>query len=213
MNIPLKYSFSVTERTTAKRDLKRQRILDAAKSRFSRFGIRATTIQDIARDADLAVGTIYQFFPDKDALTLAWVEEHRLLIRQQLEDILALPVSADEKLREFLRVRFRTVRMMREVPAITEITRTVLRLAPEKIEEMTRTALGYVRDILEEGRKSRCFPSADPAVDAEILFLSLAGFFLSNEDPIHPKPDEAMMLRVVDWFISKWQLPRPKRQR
>jgi hypothetical protein len=36
--------------------------------------------------------------------------------------------SADEKLREFLRIRFQTVRMMREVPAITEITRAVLRL-------------------------------------------------------------------------------------
>ena len=203
----------MSDRIAAKRDLKRQRILDAAKRRFGRFGIRATTIQDIARDADIAVGTIYQFFPDKDALILAWVEEHRLLIRQQLEEVLALPVTSDEKLREFLRIRFQTVRMMREVPAITEITRAVLRLAPQRIEEMTQTALGYVRTILEEGRKARRFPSVNPHEDAEILFYSLAGFFLSDEDPIHPKPDEAAMLRVVDWFITKWQLPRPKRPR
>ena len=31
----------------------------------------------------------------------------------------------------------------------------------------------------------------NPDVDAEILFHSLAGFYLSNEDPIHPRPDEA----------------------
>jgi hypothetical protein len=52
-----------------------------------------------------------------------------------------------------------------------------------------------------------------PTEDTEILFHSLAGFFLSNEDPIQPRPEEATMLRVVDWFISKWQLPRPKNQR
>jgi AcrR family transcriptional regulator len=203
----------VNDRIAAKRDLKRQRILDAAKRRFSRAGIRATTIQDIARDADIAVGTIYQFFPDKDALVLAWVDEHRQLIRQQLEDVLALPVAADEKLREFLRIRFQTVRMMREVPAIVEITRAVLRLTPESIQQMTQTALGYVRSILEEGLETGCFPSVDPEEETEILFHALAGFFLSNEDPIQPRPEEATMLRVVDWFISKWQLPRPKHRR
>jgi len=203
----------MSDRVAAKRDLKRERILDAAKRRFGRFGIRATTIQDIARDADTAVGTIYQFYPDKDALILAWVDEHRHLIRQQLENVLALPVSADEKLREFLRIRFQTVRMMREVPAITEITRAVLRLTPESIHEMTQTAFGYVRTILEEGLRTGRFPSVKPTEDTEILFHSLAGFFLSNEDPIQPRPEEATMLRVVDWFISKWQLPRPKNQR
>src|SRR6478736_4824388 len=92
-----------SSRVEGKKDLKRQRILDAAKRRFGRFGLRATTMQDIAQEAGVAVGTIYQFFADKDALMLAWVDEHRQLIRQQLADVLLLPVSADQKLREFLR--------------------------------------------------------------------------------------------------------------
>src|SRR3954463_14679623 len=113
---------------TAKKDSKRTRILDAAKRRFGRFGIKATTMLDIAREAEIAVGTIYKFFPDKDALILAWVEEHRELLFSQMEETLQGPASTDDKLRNFLRVRFQTVAEVRDKPAVNELSRAVLRL-------------------------------------------------------------------------------------
>jgi AcrR family transcriptional regulator len=195
---------------TAKKDLKRQRILDAAKRRFGRFGIRATTMQEIARDADIAVGTIYQFFPDKDALILAWLDEQQQLVVLQLQEVLARSLPADEKLREFLRLRFHTVRAIREEPAIAEITRAVMRLAPGHIQEALEAIPGHLQRILDEGVETGVLPSAEPARDAEILLHALAGFFPSANDPIMGPPEEKTLLRVVDWFIEKWKLPRPK---
>lgn len=196
-----------------RKDLKRQRVLDAAKRRFGRFGIRATTMQDIAREADIAVGTIYQFFADKDALILAWLDEHRQLMHDQLAQVLARPLSADAKLREFLLLRFRTVREMREVPAINELGRAIMRLTPESIPAMSNAALSHLRTILEEGLRTGCLPAVQTDEDAEVLFHALSGFFPSADDPILGPPDEATMLRVVDWFIEKWKLPRPKSRR
>jgi AcrR family transcriptional regulator len=195
---------------TAKKDSKRARILDAAKRRFGRFGIKATTMLDIAREAEIAVGTIYKFFPDKDALILAWVDEHRQLLQSQFEGVLHRPLAPDDKLREFLRIRFRTVEAIREEPAITELTRAVLRLTPDTIVEMTQTVLSIVQSILQEGRRSGCLPSADPGQDPEILFLALSGFFAGTPDRIQAPPSEENMLRVVNWFIAKWKLPLQK---
>ncbi len=195
---------------TAKKDSKRFRIIEAAKRRFGRFGIKATTMQDIARQAEIAVGTIYQFFPDKDALVLAWVDEHRQLLHSQLEDILRKPVAADEKLREFLRIRFCTVEVIRKEPAIAELTRAVVRLTPQSVSEMTKTVLQYLETILKEGRRTGCLPSAEPRKDPEILLYALAWFFTPEPDPVQAPPTEESMLRVVNWFISKWKLPRPK---
>jgi AcrR family transcriptional regulator len=197
---------------TAKKDSKRTRILEAAKQRFGRFGIKATTMQDIARAAEIAVGTIYQFFPDKDALILAWVDEHRQLLHTQLEGILRKPLAADDKLREFLCIRFRTVEAMREEPAIAELTRAVVRLTPQSIAEMTQTVLVYLETILKEGRRTGCLPSAESKKDAEILFFALSGFFAGTPDRIQAPPTEENMLRVVNWFIAKWKLPRLKSQ-
>ena len=195
---------------STKKDSKRARIIDAAKRRFGRFGIKATTMQDIARQAEIAVGTIYQFFPDKDSLVLAWVDEHRQLLHTQLEDTLRKSLAADEKLREFLRIRFRTVEVIREEPAIAELTRAVVRLTPQSVIEMTQTVLQYLETILKEGRRTGSLPSAEPRKDAEILLLALAWFFTPEPDPVQAPPTEESMFRVVDWFISKWKLPRQK---
>jgi AcrR family transcriptional regulator len=197
---------------TAKKLSKRTRILEAAKRHFGRVGIKGTTMLDIAREAEIAVGTIYQFFPDKDALILAWVDEHRELLNQQLEVTLRKPAPADEKLREFLSIRFQTVEEIREKPAVAELTRAVLRLTPEAVESMTQTVLHNLQAILEEGRRTGCLPSAEPETDAQVLFLALSGFFAGTPDRIQVPPSEKNMLRVVDWFISKWKLPRLKSQ-
>src|SRR4051812_14499809 len=161
---------------TAKKDSKRSRILEAAKRRFGRFGIKGTTMLEIAREADIAVGTIYKFFPDKDALVLAWVDEHRQHLDSQFAATLGKSAPADEKLREFLCIRFQTVDEVREKPAVADLTRAVLRLTPEVIETMTKTTLLNLEGILEEGRRNGVLPSARPREDAEILFLALTGF-------------------------------------
>src|SRR6476469_230943 len=49
-------------------------ILDAAERAFSEQSFRATRIEDIAEDADVSVGSIYQHFGNKDGLYLALVE-------------------------------------------------------------------------------------------------------------------------------------------
>jgi len=56
---------------TTKGELTRQAILDAAIARFGRDGYRATSVADIARDADVGGTVAYTYFPNKEALFLA----------------------------------------------------------------------------------------------------------------------------------------------
>ena len=61
----------------------RARLLDAARSLFTSAGYDATRPQDIARVADVAIGTFYVHFPDKRAAFLAFTEAaaHELMER------------------------------------------------------------------------------------------------------------------------------------
>ena len=54
---------------------RRQRILDAARFLVLRLGLKATTMEAIAREARIAKPTLYGYFPDKDAVFLAIVED------------------------------------------------------------------------------------------------------------------------------------------
>jgi len=61
----------------------RGRLLSAARSLFASDGYDATRPQDIARVADVAIGTFYVHFPDKQAAFLAFTEAaaHELMER------------------------------------------------------------------------------------------------------------------------------------
>ncbi len=61
--------------TSSKGEQTRRIILDAAIVRFGRDGYRATSVADIARDASLGGTVAYAYFPGKEALFLAAVDE------------------------------------------------------------------------------------------------------------------------------------------
>jgi len=53
----------------------RRVLLDAAIARFARDGYRPTSVADIARDAGLSPTAAYAYFPNKEALFIAAVDE------------------------------------------------------------------------------------------------------------------------------------------
>ena len=57
-----------TERKERERNLRREEILAAAERVFAQKGIISTTIDDIAREAELGKGTLYNYFPSKEAI-------------------------------------------------------------------------------------------------------------------------------------------------
>ena len=64
---------------------KRKQILEISETLFNRFGIRRTGMDEIARLADVAKGTIYNYFENKDGLFRALMAEKLLLFEEMLE--------------------------------------------------------------------------------------------------------------------------------
>lgn len=51
-------------------------ILDAATQLFGQLGYATTTTNKVAERAGVSIGSLYQYFPDKDALLMALAERH-----------------------------------------------------------------------------------------------------------------------------------------
>ena len=64
----------------------RQRILDAAARLFHEQGYAATGISTILREAGVNAGSLYHFFPNKDALLVAVLEYYRDALRPVVMD-------------------------------------------------------------------------------------------------------------------------------
>lgn len=75
------------------------RIVRAARKRFLEEGVDGASLRTIARDAKTNVGMIYYYFPTKDDLFLAIVEEKYAGLLHELEQILGTEGTTRDRLR------------------------------------------------------------------------------------------------------------------
>ena len=80
-----------TGRRERQKQERERRILAAARRLFDRKGFAATSMEDVARRAGLAVGTLYNYFPSKDQLLFAISRSDTELLLKIGERILADP--------------------------------------------------------------------------------------------------------------------------
>jgi AcrR family transcriptional regulator len=86
-----------------KGELTQQAILHAAIDRFGRDGYRTTSVADIARDAAVSGTLAYAYFPNKEALFLAAVDEDAAaVINEGLSTILDNPAAGPDDWRQAL---------------------------------------------------------------------------------------------------------------
>lgn len=82
--------------STTKGARTRQAILEAATARFARDGYRATSVADIARDAEVSGTLTYAYFSNKEALFLAALDEDAAaIINDGVASLIEAPRSGD----------------------------------------------------------------------------------------------------------------------
>ncbi len=156
-------------------DNKHDRILKAAINVFARNGFFNSRISEIAREADVADGTIYLYFKNKDDILISIFEE-------SLEDILTkVRIQVDgaesslDKLRAF--VRFHLDQTMTN-PSLAEVLQVELRQSTKFMKEYQKVKfkqyLDLIQEIVLEGQ-SRGEIRADvhPGVVKRLLFGAL----------------------------------------
>jgi AcrR family transcriptional regulator len=192
-------------------DDKRRRIVEAARRRFRHFGVKKTTMQEVARDAGVAVGTLYLYFKDKDDLLVACTEAYVARHRRRAEAILAADLPTGEKLRRYVLDRFRASQATRTgYGRGAELTREVLRVRPDRrLDEGRMMAETFAR-ILSQGVEAGELSTDDADLDARVLLLSLAFLFPSALDEWAHVPTEDDALLVVDWFVCAWRRRRTR---
>ena len=83
-------------------DYRREQILDAARRSFARHGLHATTVDQIARAAGVAKGTVYLYYRSKEELLTHALTEGIAGLRTETLPIITSDAPVDVRLRGFL---------------------------------------------------------------------------------------------------------------
>ncbi len=187
-------------------ETRRDQILEAAVRLWLRGGFDATSVEAIAREAGLGKGTVYLYFPTKDAILDEAVRRYSLLsavgeLTQLLEA--APPETAIagivSGLWTTLRERAGIIGLvLRELPVRPDNARMFI----EKVVLPTNRLLA---DYLDAGVASGAVRPLNTFVAARALVGMLVIFLLTQEvfggRALSPLSDEAITTTVTDLFL------------
>jgi AcrR family transcriptional regulator len=95
----------MTRRAAANEETRR-RIVDAAIALHAEKGVLGTSWPDIARRADVALGTVYRYFPGLDQLVPACTSENALRVKPPTPSILTGLIRPQERIGRFVEELF-----------------------------------------------------------------------------------------------------------
>jgi AcrR family transcriptional regulator len=75
-----------------------RQIVQAALACYARFGVRKSTLEDIAKEAGISRATIYRYFPNKDTLLRVVISQEVARILSSIQQELKKNLPIDEKL-------------------------------------------------------------------------------------------------------------------
>ncbi|HWO11825.1 MAG TPA: TetR/AcrR family transcriptional regulator [Polyangiaceae bacterium] len=143
----------------------RLRILDAARERFAAAGVDATSLRSIASDASTSIGMVYYYFPSKDELFLAVIEDVYGRLLGDLEAALTGPHDFAS----------RALALFRRVAAATPLERQVIRLVARE---------GFTSGQRREGVARRFSRGHVPLIFQAVLAGVQSGQLRSDVHPL-----------------------------
>ena len=129
-----------------------QRIIAAAMELFKTRGCQQTTMDDIADKAEISRGTLFNYFPSKDALLLPWGQE---ILQEYIQPKLTAYLATQPSTIQVLQFLF--VGMSENFPASPDVIRAFMdeALKPKNKPHMdlARTGtLGIIAQVLRYGQ-------------------------------------------------------------
>lgn len=172
---------------------KREAILEAAVRTFAEKGYFASRMHDVARSAGVADGTLYLYFPSKESLLTAILEEYARAFVERAERDARRLASPREQLRTVLERHLVSLERNRALATVFQIE---LRRSRKFLRAVAKGQLAAYLDLLQR------------IVAAGIQ----QGVFRQN---LNPRMAARAIFGAVDELVTTWvlsQRPRPLRE-
>ncbi|MBV9948656.1 MAG: TetR/AcrR family transcriptional regulator, partial [Myxococcales bacterium] len=151
----------------------RPRIVEAARARFLAEGVDGASLREIAREAGTSIGMIVYYFPTKDDLFLAVVEEVYSRVVVDLTKLLSADAPAADRLREVF------IRLGRASDLELDVIRLVVREALSSSSRLqgvlARAMRGHIPLLLSTIQDGIEAGEFDQSIPAPLILLAVFG--------------------------------------
>jgi len=163
-------------------------ILSAARRLFSRYGLRKTTVDEIAKEARVGKGTIYNYFKSKEEVFRAVVEEEAQIFRTELKRAISAESAPEKKLRAYVVRRMYLLHQLANFYSTFKDEYINYYGFLEKVRaKYTDEEAKAIKEILKEGTEKKVFLIRDLDLTAFAVVIAMKGleyYWAMETDPV-----------------------------
>jgi AcrR family transcriptional regulator len=161
---------------------RRASILEAAQAVFQEKDYHEITMDDIARRARVAKGTLYLYFPAKEDLFRALAEEVGRRILEAWKSVQDESSPGEERLKSLIKVQLELFEKNRGVflQVFQGNMPAVCMGGPKGRSEMVMTPIRTMAKVIDEAMKLKVLRRTDPFPAAVALFGLVRGFIFAR---------------------------------
>jgi AcrR family transcriptional regulator len=177
-------------------------ILDAAEDVFARDGVQSARMEDVASTAGVAVGTLYNYFADRNALLEALLDARRAALLSRIDAVLADRAPAfDRRLQAFLTTTIEHFQQHLGLFRLHMEAELVLRSRERRERPPLQAVLDRITRLVKDGVASGALRADDAALYPALLMGMLRGLFMAHIYGIGRAPTPDAALRVARVFL------------
>ncbi len=165
---------------------KRTQILTLAKKKFERFGFNKTTVDEIAKDANISKRTLYQEFENKAEILEELFMFEALSVRKAILNQINKIVEPTEKLQTFIRL---ALKYLDQNPFVVSVLHDESGFFAPFLKEKPHIIETGIEEIfvniLKEGVGKGVFRKMDEKVVGHCIFLLFKGLTYGRNNSGH----------------------------
>jgi len=177
---------------------RRSRILEGAGKAFLRFGFERASLADIAAGSGVSRTALYHYFPGKDEILCAVVEELHLRTLTAANDALQKSQTLEAALIGLLDAKFgRTLALITESPHAVELVDATHRLSGQATQAADEAFQALVVKALKRHGRGQ-----DVHGVADTLIAAAKGLMRSGDVHVSKAKFDERIHRLVAWAVN-----------
>ncbi len=189
------------------RNKKREKIIETATKIFSKFGIKKSTMDEIAKKIRMGKSTIYHYFKSKEDIFLAVAKRESDILKKSLLEAIKNVDSPQEKFRAYAKTRMKYLKELRNYYAtLTDEYLSMYSFTEEMRKDFRNFEFNILKSIFIEGNQKGVFDIKNPDIIAETIIIVFKGFeyqFITHETNLEVENNFDVLIEIFFNGIMK----------
>lgn len=198
---------SATKKEDVLREFRVREILDATCRVVAQYGFQGATVERVAEEAEIAKGTVYLYFQNKESLFTAAVEQGIQNFTSQVRSQVAEALSPLEKIQRLIEASLELSDIHRDFFKTLLLERNFLAASPHHPEaahmlDLYLAHIHFIEELIQDGVRAGVFRAHNVEASAFALNEAIRGCFQQRALGLTARPATEDASILLDIFFN-----------